>query len=88
MYRRPVLLVRKAQRLRKTTGDERYYAPLELKKMTFGKRLESILAKPFVLLIREPMLIAVTIYQSVSPSSCPPAYILLETPAELDQPIL
>lgn len=68
VYHSPVLLVRKAQKLRKTTGDERYYAPLETKKMSFGKRLESILGKPFVLLFREPMLIAVTVYMSVGPS--------------------
>ena len=47
------------------TGDERYYAPLEAK-ISFSKQVENILAKPFKILFREPMLLAITIYMSVS----------------------
>ena len=67
----PVLLVRKAQQIRKETGDERYYAPLEASKLPLGPRLYNILAMPFKILFLEPMLIAITVYQSVS--CCPPS---------------
>jgi MFS family permease len=67
----PVLLVRKAKQIRKETGDERYYAPVEAIKLPIGPRLYNILAMPFKILFLEPMLIAITVYQSVS--CCPPS---------------
>lgn len=51
--------------MRKETGDERYYAPMERNKISFTKRLEGILARPFKILFLEPMLIAITLYMSV-----------------------
>jgi len=60
----PVLLAKKAERLRKETGDLRYYAPMEKQKLTLTQRLEHVLAKPFLILVREPMLIAITAYMS------------------------
>ncbi|WFD07489.1 hypothetical protein MVES1_002855 [Malassezia vespertilionis] len=58
-------LQKKAKRIRKETGDDRYKAPVELvegeSKLTIVKR---ILAKPFILFFQEPMLIATTIYMS------------------------
>lgn len=63
---RPVLLVRKAERIRKETGDSRYYAPKEADKPDIGRRLYNILAMPFKILFLEPMLIAIVVYQSVS----------------------
>jgi MFS family permease len=62
----PVILLRKAQRIRKETGDKRYYAPVEAVKLPIGPRLYNILAMPFKILFLEPMLIAITVYQSVS----------------------
>jgi MFS family permease len=62
----PVILVKKAQRLRKETGDGRYYAPMEAHKPRLGDRLYNILAMPFKILFLEPMLIAISVYQSVS----------------------
>jgi hypothetical protein len=59
-------LAEKAKRLRKETGDLRYYAPIEKQKWSFIERLENVIAKPFVILVREPMLIAITAYMSVS----------------------
>lgn len=67
----PVLLARKAQRIRKETGDERYYAPIEARNVPIGRRLYNILAMPFKILFLEPMLIAITVYMSVS--RCPPS---------------
>ena len=62
----PILLVRKAQRLRKETGDSRYYAPKEVNNSDIRERLYKILAMPFKILFLEPMLIAIVVYQSVS----------------------
>jgi hypothetical protein len=61
-----VLLAKKAKEIRKRTGDERYHAAIESQKMTLSQRLETILARPFKILFREPMLIALTLYMSVS----------------------
>ncbi|KAI0053376.1 MFS general substrate transporter [Auriscalpium vulgare] len=60
----PTLLVHKAQRLRKETGDSRWYAPLEVKNESWGRRVNNILATPFKVLFREPMLMAITAYMS------------------------
>ena len=61
----PVILKQKAERLRKETGDSRYYAPIEVEKMSFGRRVNKILAQPFKVLFQEPILIALTLYMSV-----------------------
>ncbi|KAH7912566.1 major facilitator superfamily domain-containing protein [Hygrophoropsis aurantiaca] len=60
----PVLLVQKATKLRKQTGDQRYYALMELQKISFAERVENILARPFKILFTEPMLLAITLYMS------------------------
>ncbi|KAI0776341.1 MFS general substrate transporter [Trametes elegans] len=60
----PAILVHRARRLRKETGDDRYWAPLERNKMSFTQRLKHILGRPFIILFREPMLIAITLYMS------------------------
>ncbi|KAI0030849.1 major facilitator superfamily domain-containing protein [Vararia minispora EC-137] len=60
----PVLLVQKARRVRKETGDSRYYAPLEDDKLSISDRLNKILATPFKILFQEPVLIALTVYMS------------------------
>ncbi len=68
---RPVLLVKRAQRKRKETGDDRYWAPLERKKMTLSERLKQVVAKPFIVLFTEPMLMAMTLYMGVRlPPTC------------------
>lgn len=62
----PVLVVKRAQKLRKETGDENYWAPLERKKLTFVQRLEEVVARPFKVLFAEPMLMALSLFMSVS----------------------
>ena len=57
----PVLLVRKAKRIRKETGDNRYVAPLELTPLEAKTLLKSTILKPFAILVAEPMLIAITV---------------------------
>ena len=61
----PVLIVKRAKKIRKETGDSRYWAPLERDKMTFGQRAKHTLGRPFIVLVNEPMLIAITVYMSV-----------------------
>ncbi|TBU39222.1 MFS general substrate transporter [Dichomitus squalens] len=62
---RPIILARKAQRLRNETGDPRYRAPFELvQKSTIAATLYKTLAKPFVMFVHEPALIATTAYLS------------------------
>jgi hypothetical protein len=61
----PILLHRKAERLRKETGDQNYYVPMEREdRISFSQRINNVLKKPFVIFIREPMLIAITVYMS------------------------
>ena len=60
----PILLKKRAQALRKSTGDERYYSAIERENLHWAKRLENILGRPFIMLFREPMLFAVTLYMS------------------------
>jgi hypothetical protein len=60
----PILLVKKAHILRKETGDDRYWAPLERRKKTAAAVFRDVLAKPFIILFLEPMLAAITVYMS------------------------
>lgn len=46
----PALLVRKAQRVRQETGDDRYYAPAEKTSRNMREFLNAILLKPFIML--------------------------------------
>ena len=67
MIFRPIILARKAARLREETKDPRFKAPLELvRKPTLCGRLRETLAKPFVIFVCEPMLIAIALYMAVS----------------------
>ncbi|WFD31945.1 hypothetical protein MSPP1_002987 [Malassezia sp. CBS 17886] len=57
-------LRRKAQRLRKETGDNRYIAPIEMRNLELGPTVKRVLLEPVILFFKEPMLIAVTVYIS------------------------
>jgi len=60
----PVILKKKAQALRKSTGNDKYHAAAETKRMSFKENIENILGRPFKILFQEPMLIAITLYMS------------------------
>ncbi|SNX82858.1 probable mfs-multidrug-resistance transporter [Melanopsichium pennsylvanicum] len=60
----PIILRKKASRIRKETGDDRYKAPIELVKIELKDRLNKTLLKPFIMLGQEPMLLVMTIYLS------------------------
>ena len=68
-----------AEEKRKVTGDERYYATMEMISMPFSRRVEAIIGRPFKILFQEPILIAVTAYMSVR-SIYVPCYELISSP--------
>jgi hypothetical protein len=62
----PILLARKAQKLRVTTGDDRYYAPLEDESgKTWGEKIRIVLLRPFEMLFLEPIVYLSTMYLSL-----------------------
>lgn len=60
----PVLLKRKAQRLRKETGDQRYWHPHESQKINLNNIVTKHLSRPVMMLTTEPMITAIAIYAS------------------------
>ena len=58
----PIILKNKAQKMRKDTGETRYYAPIEKADTSIKARAQNILVKPFKMLVVEPMLLAVSEY--------------------------
>lgn len=61
----PILLKWKAAHLRHITGDERYAAPIEVRRDSFLSRLITSLYRPFRLSITEPIVILVALYLSM-----------------------
>ncbi|EDO14789.1 hypothetical protein Kpol_358p7 [Vanderwaltozyma polyspora DSM 70294] len=61
------ILVRRARRLRKETGDNRYYALAEKNEsvMDFKSFISYAIKKPFKLIIREPIILAFDIYTAL-----------------------
>ena len=61
---KPILLVRKAKRIRKETGDDRYYAPLEKqsKEVNFMTATFNNCKRPLGLLLRDPMVLTLCFY--------------------------
>ncbi|KAG0652008.1 putative efflux pump [Hyphodiscus hymeniophilus] len=68
----PILLKWKAAHLRQITGDDRYVAAVEIRAESFQKRLLHALYRPFLLTIREPIVVLFAIYLTV-------VYIILFT---------
>ncbi|CZS99165.1 probable benomyl/methotrexate resistance protein [Rhynchosporium agropyri] len=68
----PILLKWKATHLRKITGDDRYVAEVEIRAESFWKRLTHALYRPFLLTVREPIVILFALYLTV-------VYIILFT---------
>jgi len=60
----PVLLKRKAQRLRKETGDDRYWHPHESEKINLNNILTKHVSRPLKMLMTEPMVTCIAIYAS------------------------
>ncbi|CAE6446657.1 unnamed protein product [Rhizoctonia solani] len=60
----PIILKKRAEKLRKSTGDERYFSAIEKQNLHWAKRVENILGRPFIMFFQEPMLFSVTLYMS------------------------
>ncbi|KAJ2933874.1 hypothetical protein H1R20_g3242, partial [Candolleomyces eurysporus] len=60
----PVLLRRKAEKLRKETGDDTYQTLEELERLPFSEVLKIALIRPLVMLFTEPIVIFMSIYLS------------------------
>ena len=62
----PFLLQQEAKRLRKETGDARWISALERSKAgdTVGSLFKKTIAKPFIMIVQEPMLAVLTLYVS------------------------
>ncbi|KAK4147510.1 major facilitator superfamily domain-containing protein [Dichotomopilus funicola] len=61
----PVLLKRKAEKLRKTTGDDRWRAPIEKMTRSVSRTVAHSLLRPFQILMFEPMALVLNIYTAV-----------------------
>lgn len=60
----PVLLKRKAQRMRKETGDNRYWHPQEYERMKPSNILTKYFSRPLRMLTTEPMVACIAVYAS------------------------
>ncbi|KAI2639053.1 major facilitator superfamily transporter [Hypomontagnella submonticulosa] len=61
----PVLLRNKARRLRLSTGDHRWKAPMELSNKSIPRTISLSLLRPFQLLIFEPMCLNLCIFSAI-----------------------
>lgn len=58
----PVILKRRAQKLRRETGDENMVTEQELFKVPFSELLIDTLVRPFVMIVTEPILLLLSLY--------------------------
>lgn len=61
----PTLLKKRAEKLRKETGDQRYKTEQELDVRPMGERLKLFILRPFQLLFVELIVLLISIYMSV-----------------------
>jgi len=61
----PVLLQRKAAQLRRETGDQSYYAPLDKNQVNMMRAIAVSCYKPFEIIIYEPMALLLDIWSSL-----------------------
>jgi len=66
----PVLLRRKAAKLRKETGDDKYRTLEELEKKPFLETIKIALIRPFIMIFTGPIIIFMSI--------CMPIWIILK----------
>jgi len=67
----PVLLRKKAEKLRKETGDQSYRTVEELERLPFAETLKIALFRPILMLFQEPIVIVMTCCRSSSSHSEP-----------------
>ncbi|KIW35361.1 uncharacterized protein PV07_02060 [Cladophialophora immunda] len=59
------ILLNRARRLRKATGNNAYKAPCELKPLAFGKMLHEALNKPLEITVKDPAILYACVYGSI-----------------------
>ncbi|KAA1129436.1 hypothetical protein PGTUg99_003083 [Puccinia graminis f. sp. tritici] len=72
----PILLAKKAKRLRETTGDMNFYAPHEKEDCSTKGILRRTIFRPVEMMLTEPILLLIVTYLSIV---CGMLYSLLET---------
>lgn len=60
-----MLLKRKAEKLRKSTGDQRWRAPIEKMTRSVTRTVAYSLLRPFQILVYEPMAVILNIYTAI-----------------------
>lgn len=53
----PVLLNKKAKKLRETTGDDKYCTLQELERLPFSETLKIALLRPLIMMVAEPIVL-------------------------------
>lgn len=61
----PIILLRRAKKLRKSTGDASYVAEHELARRSFQDIAQVYLARPFRLLLTEPIVTLCSLYAAL-----------------------
>jgi MFS family permease len=61
----PILLKKRAAKLRKTEDDPKFVTETELDSRPLGEKLRVFLIRPFQLLLLEPIVLCISIYMSV-----------------------
>lgn len=61
----PIMLRRKAQRLRKETGDDRWRAPIEMSDKSIARTVVLSLYRPMQLLFLEPMCLNLCLFSAI-----------------------
>lgn len=61
----PKILSRRAAKMRKETGDDRYVSESDLDTRPLGERLRIFGVRPMQLLFREPIVFLISVYMSV-----------------------
>jgi multidrug resistance protein len=61
----PMILLKRAKKLRKSENDPKYVTETELDARPMGERLRLFLLRPFQLLFLEPIVLFISIYMSV-----------------------
>jgi len=61
----PTILSRRAQKIRKDTGDDKFVTEQDLDLRPFSERLRIFLIRPFQLLFLEPIVLFISLYMSV-----------------------
>ncbi|KAI5476873.1 Major Facilitator Superfamily protein [Pseudohyphozyma bogoriensis] len=79
--RAPVILSRKAARLRKETGDSRHQSKGDFERSSIAVMMKTSLTRPVYMLCTEPVLIAFTVWFSFSWARAPPPMVMFRMEA-------